>query len=149
MPDYEDVEAAVFNESIDQDMLYVTLPPQRASDSLARNRLDDDEVIRRGLRRAEKRQERAITQLEQELDKEHEREFDAKTMVILRGKRQLRYLMRARQIVLGRRAKNEDVDVDLSGEGDASRVSRKHVRPLAALPAPLSRCILDHRWSSS
>lgn len=51
-------------------------------------------------------------------------EFDNQTLAILRG-RAVRYLMRSREITFGRNAKDFSVDVNLSLEGPAYKVSRK------------------------
>ncbi|XP_015176506.1 PREDICTED: microspherule protein 1 [Polistes dominula] len=51
-------------------------------------------------------------------------DFDTQTLAILRG-RLVRYLMRSREITVGRSAKGHNVDVDLSLEGPAWKVSRR------------------------
>ncbi|KAG1712154.1 Microspherule protein 1 [Nymphon striatum] len=51
-------------------------------------------------------------------------DFDDQTVAVLRG-RLVRYLMRSREITLGRQAKDNLVDVDLSLEGPAWKISRK------------------------
>lgn len=51
-------------------------------------------------------------------------EFDNQTLAILRG-RAVRYLMRSREITFGRNSKDLTVDVNLSLEGAAYKVSRK------------------------
>merc|ERR1719339_320186 len=51
-------------------------------------------------------------------------EFDNQTLAVLRG-RLVRYLMRSREITVGRAAKDHIVDVDLNLEGPASKVSRR------------------------
>lgn len=51
-------------------------------------------------------------------------EFDGQTLAVLRG-RSVRYLMRSREITVGRNAKDFFVDVNLSLEGTAYKVSRK------------------------
>lgn len=51
-------------------------------------------------------------------------EFDCQTLAILRG-RQVRYLMRSREITFGRDSKESTVDVNLLLEGAAHKVSRK------------------------
>lgn len=51
-------------------------------------------------------------------------EFDNQTLAILRG-RAVRYLMRSREITVGRNAKDLSVDVNLALEGAAYKVSRK------------------------
>ncbi|KAK3853111.1 hypothetical protein Pmani_031042 [Petrolisthes manimaculis] len=51
-------------------------------------------------------------------------EFDNQTLAVLRG-RLVRYLMRSREITLGRKASGVNVDVDLSLEGPAWKISRR------------------------
>ncbi|XP_053675554.1 microspherule protein 1 [Anopheles nili] len=51
-------------------------------------------------------------------------DFDNQTLAAIRG-RMVRFLMRSREIVLGRSTKDSTVDVDLSLEGPACKVSRK------------------------
>ncbi|KAK4336966.1 hypothetical protein RND71_043416 [Anisodus tanguticus] len=51
-------------------------------------------------------------------------DFDNETLAVLRG-RLVRYLMRSREITLGRCTKDSIVDVDLSLEGPSSKISRK------------------------
>lgn len=51
-------------------------------------------------------------------------EFDSQTLAILRG-RAVRYLMRSREITFGRNSNDFVVDVNLSLEGAAHKVSRK------------------------
>ncbi|XP_076064282.1 microspherule protein Rcd5 isoform X2 [Oratosquilla oratoria] len=51
-------------------------------------------------------------------------DFDNQTLAVLRG-RLVRYLMRSREITLGRKAAGGNVDVDLSLEGPAWKISRR------------------------
>uniref|UniRef100_A0A182JZV9 FHA domain-containing protein n=1 Tax=Anopheles christyi TaxID=43041 RepID=A0A182JZV9_9DIPT len=51
-------------------------------------------------------------------------DFDLQTLAAIRG-RMVRFLMRSQEIVLGRSTKDSTVDVDLSLEGPACKVSRK------------------------
>lgn len=51
-------------------------------------------------------------------------DFDNQTLAVLRG-RLVRYLMRSREISVGRAAREHTVDVDLTLEGPASKVSRR------------------------
>ena len=51
-------------------------------------------------------------------------DFDNQTLAVLRG-RLVRYLMRSKEITLGRCTKDSIVDVDLSLEGPAFKISRK------------------------
>ncbi|XP_065212801.1 microspherule protein 1-like [Planococcus citri] len=51
-------------------------------------------------------------------------EFDNETLAVLRG-RCVRYLMRSKEITLGRKTQDNQVDVDLSLEGPAWKISRR------------------------
>lgn len=51
-------------------------------------------------------------------------EFDNHTLAVLRG-RLVRYLMRSREISIGRKSKQDTIDVDLSLEGPAYKISRR------------------------
>lgn len=51
-------------------------------------------------------------------------DFDNQTLAVLRG-RLVRYLMRSREITVGRSTHDHSVDVDLSLEGPAWKVSRR------------------------
>ncbi|RMX42244.1 hypothetical protein pdam_00011619 [Pocillopora damicornis] len=51
-------------------------------------------------------------------------EFDSHTLAVLRG-RLVRYLMRSREIIVGRSTADNHVDVDLSLEGPAWKISRR------------------------
>ncbi|XP_049875191.1 microspherule protein 1 [Pectinophora gossypiella] len=51
-------------------------------------------------------------------------ELDRNTLAVLRG-RLVRYLMRSREIAVGRSTRDHSIDVDLSLEGPAAKVSRK------------------------
>ncbi|XP_064899464.1 microspherule protein 1 isoform X4 [Columba livia] len=83
---------------------------------------------------ADRRQKREIRQLEQELHKWQvlvdsitgmsSPDFDSQTLAVLRG-RMVRYLMRSREITLGRATKDNQIDVDLALEGPAWKISRK------------------------
>uniref|UniRef100_A0A8C4QKP0 Microspherule protein 1 n=1 Tax=Eptatretus burgeri TaxID=7764 RepID=A0A8C4QKP0_EPTBU len=93
-----------------------------------------DEVLENELAAADRRQKREIRQLEQELPRwqamvesvtgSSTPEFDSQTLAVLRG-RLVRYLMRSREITLGRATKHSQIDVDLSLEGPAWKISRK------------------------
>ena len=54
-------------------------------------------------------------------------DFDNQTLAVLRG-RLVRYLMRSKEITLGRCTKDASVDVDLKLEGPAWKISRRQVR---------------------
>ncbi|KAE8616287.1 hypothetical protein XENTR_v10008766 [Xenopus tropicalis] len=93
-----------------------------------------DEVLEHELTVADRRQKREIRQLEQELNRWQvlvdsitgmsSPDFDTQTLAVLRG-RMVRYLMRSREITLGRATKDNQIDVDLSLEGPAWKISRK------------------------
>ncbi|XP_069086739.1 microspherule protein 1 isoform X2 [Pleurodeles waltl] len=93
-----------------------------------------DEALEHELTVADRRQKREIRQLEQELHKWQvlvdsitgmsSPDFDNQTLAVLRG-RMVRYLMRSREITLGRATKDNQIDVDLSLEGPAWKISRK------------------------
>lgn len=51
-------------------------------------------------------------------------ELDNQTLAVLRG-RMVRYLMRSREITIGRTGKGHSVDIDLSLEGPAHKISRR------------------------
>ncbi|XP_071277216.1 microspherule protein 1 isoform X16 [Agelaius tricolor] len=93
-----------------------------------------DEVLEHELTVADRRQKREIRQLEQELHRWQvlvdsitgmsSPDFDSQTLAVLRG-RMVRYLMRSREITLGRATKDNQIDVDLALEGPAWKISRK------------------------
>ncbi|XP_005986319.1 microspherule protein 1 isoform X1 [Latimeria chalumnae] len=107
-----------------------------AEDMIDDSKLKDsrDEVLEHELTIADRRQKREIRQLEQELPKWQvlvdsitgmsSPDFDNQTLAVLRG-RMVRYLMRSREITLGRATKDNQIDVDLSLEGPAWKISRK------------------------
>ena len=83
---------------------------------------------------ADRRNKREIRHLEQELPKWQVMvetvtgisppDFDGQTLAVLRG-RLVRYLMRSREITLGRSTRDVTIDVDLSLEGPAWKISRR------------------------
>ncbi|XP_055688130.1 microspherule protein 1 isoform X2 [Lutzomyia longipalpis] len=94
-----------------------------------------DEALEIELALADRRNKREIRQLENELSRwtvlvdslagiGFTPEFDKETPAVLRG-RLVRYLMRSREITVGRCTKDFTVDVDLKLEGPAHKVSRK------------------------
>ncbi|GAB0096184.1 Microspherule protein 1 [Sergentomyia squamirostris] len=94
-----------------------------------------DESLEIELALADRRNKREIRQLENELSRwtvlvdslagiGFTPEFDKETPAVLRG-RLVRYLMRSREITVGRCTKDFTVDVDLKLEGPAHKVSRK------------------------
>ncbi|KAM9410578.1 microspherule protein 1 [Pholidichthys leucotaenia] len=93
-----------------------------------------DEVLEHELMISDRNQKKEIRQLEQELPRWQVLvdsitgmsmpDFDNQTLAALRG-RMVRYLMRSREITLGRATKDKQIDVDLSLEGPAWKISRK------------------------
>ncbi|KAK6166444.1 hypothetical protein SNE40_023134 [Patella caerulea] len=93
-----------------------------------------DDVVERELAIADRRSKREIRYLEQEMPKLQvlvdnvtgisPPDFDNQTLAVLRG-RLVRYLMRSKEITLGRATKDNNVDVDLSLEGPAWKISRQ------------------------
>ncbi|XP_013071190.2 microspherule protein 1-like [Biomphalaria glabrata] len=93
-----------------------------------------DELVEHELAVNDRRNKREIRHLEQEMPKWQVLvdsvtgismpDFDSQTLGVLRG-RLVRYLMRSREITLGRATKDNHVDVDLSLEGPAWKVSRR------------------------
>eukprot|EP00058_Branchiostoma_floridae_P013156 XP_002598644.1 hypothetical protein BRAFLDRAFT_118369 [Branchiostoma floridae] len=93
-----------------------------------------DEVLEHELAISDRRQKREIRFLEQEIPKWQvlvdavtgisPPDFDNQTLAVLRG-RLVRYLMRSREITLGRSTKDNTIDVDLSLEGPAWKISRR------------------------
>ncbi|GJQ68371.1 hypothetical protein Trydic_g16962 [Trypoxylus dichotomus] len=93
-----------------------------------------DEILDRELRLQQRRNIREIRQLENEIGRWNvlvdsvtgvcPGELDSQTLAVLRG-RMVRYLMRSREITIGRSAKGHNVDIDLALEGPAHKVSRR------------------------
>lgn len=93
-----------------------------------------NELVEHELTLADRRNKRDIRHLEQELPKWQvlvetvtgisPPDFDAQTLAVLRG-RLVRYLMRSREITLGRTTREQTIDVDLSLEGPAWKISRR------------------------
>lgn len=93
-----------------------------------------DDMLENELMVSDRHQKREIRQLEQELPRWQVLvdnitgmsmpDFDNQTLAALRG-RMVRYLMRSREITLGRATKDKQIDVDLSLEGPAWKISRK------------------------
>ncbi|XP_058066712.1 microspherule protein 1 [Anopheles bellator] len=94
-----------------------------------------DEALETELTLADRKSKKEIRSLENELNRwsvlvdsltgiGFSPGFDAQTLAVIRG-RMVRFLMRSREIVLGRTTKDTTVDVDLSLEGPAYKVSRK------------------------
>lgn len=107
-----------------------------AEDMMDDSQLQDprDEVLEHELAAFDRRQKRQIRHLENEIPKWQvlvenvtgmtSQEFDSQTLAVLRG-RLVRYLMRSKEITIGRSSKDNTIDVDLSLEGPAWKVSRK------------------------
>ncbi|KAG7210250.1 hypothetical protein KM043_011798 [Ampulex compressa] len=93
-----------------------------------------DELVDAELITADRKNKREIKVLENELGRwqvlvdsvtgVNPPDFDNQTLAILRG-RLVRYLMRSREITVGRSTKDHSVDVDLTLEGPAWKVSRR------------------------
>ncbi|XP_046747358.1 microspherule protein 1 [Diprion similis] len=93
-----------------------------------------DEMIDAELAMADRKNKKEIRMLENELGRwqvlvdsvtgNNPPDFDNQTLAILRG-RLVRYLMRSREITVGRSTKDHSVDVDLTLEGPAWKVSRR------------------------
>lgn len=97
------------------------------------SRLEAD-VLNHELTLADRKAKREIRHLENEIPKWQvlvdsitgvaPSDFDNQTLAVLRG-RLVRYLMRSREITLGRSTKDSVVDVDLSLEGPSFKISRR------------------------
>ena len=94
-----------------------------------------DEALEIELALADRQNKREIRLLENELSRWNvlvdsmtgvgiAPDFDGQTLAVLRG-RLVRYLMRSKEISFGRDAKDCVIDVDLSLEGPATKISRK------------------------
>jgi len=93
-----------------------------------------DEFIDHELAAADRKAKKEIRYLEAEIQKwqilvdkvrgDNPPDFDNQTLAVLRG-RLVRYLMRSKEITLGRSTKDQSVDVDLKLEGPAWKISRK------------------------
>ncbi|XP_011310632.1 microspherule protein 1 isoform X2 [Fopius arisanus] len=107
-----------------------------AEDTINDSELTDqkDEIIDAELALADRKNKREIRVLENELSRwqvlvdsvtgVNPPDFDNQTLAILRG-RLVRYLMRSKEITVGRSTKDHNVDVDLTLEGPAWKVSRR------------------------
>ncbi|XP_077543965.1 microspherule protein Rcd5 isoform X2 [Haemaphysalis longicornis] len=93
-----------------------------------------DEMLEHELYLVDRNAKREMRQLENELPKWQvlvdsvtgvtPADFDNQTLAVLRG-RLVRYLMRSKEITIGRLTKDNAIDVDLSLEGPAWKVSRR------------------------
>ncbi|ENN78343.1 hypothetical protein D910_05314, partial [Dendroctonus ponderosae] len=94
-----------------------------------------DETLDRELKLQQRRNIKEIRQVENELGRwkvlidsispdMSGGELEGQTLAVLRG-RMVRYLMRSREISIGRSGKGYSVDIDLSLEGPAHKISRK------------------------
>lgn len=107
-----------------------------AEDMIVDNELTDqkDEMIDNEMTIADRKNKKEIRMLENELGRwqvlvdnvsgVNPPDFDNQTLAILRG-RLVRYLMRSREITVGRSTKDHNVDVDLTLEGPAWKISRR------------------------
>ncbi|XP_011496972.1 PREDICTED: microspherule protein 1 [Ceratosolen solmsi marchali] len=93
-----------------------------------------DEILYGELQIMDRKNKKEIRILENELGRwqvlvdnvtgSNQPDFDNQTLAILRG-RLVRYLMRSREITVGRSTKDHSVDVDLTLEGPAWKISRR------------------------
>ncbi|KAJ8687172.1 hypothetical protein QAD02_022966 [Eretmocerus hayati] len=93
-----------------------------------------DEVLDGELQMIDRKNKKEIRMLENELGRwqvlvdsvtgNNQPDFDNQTLAILRG-RLVKYLMRSREITVGRSTKDHNVDVDLTLEGPAWKISRR------------------------
>lgn len=94
-----------------------------------------NEALDKEIKLVDRHNKREIRQLEHELGRWNvlvdsmtglgfPTEFDRQTLAVMRG-RLVRYLMRSREITIGRATRDCNVDVDLCLEGPALKVSRK------------------------
>ena len=124
---FSDAEEQIENEL--QSILSSNIPLSPVSSSLKQ-----EDVINQEHALNNRKTKREIRQLENEIPKWQvlvdsitgvaPSDFDNETLAVLRG-RLVRYLMRSREITLGRCTKDSIVDVDLSLEGPSSKISRK------------------------
>ncbi|XP_065160741.1 microspherule protein 1 isoform X2 [Atheta coriaria] len=118
---------------------YSTKPPLYFSDTEEMTQDADlsepaDAWLDRELRLQQRKNVKEIRQLENEIGRWNvlvdnvtgscPGEMDAQTLAVLRG-RMVRYLMRSREITIGRKAKGHMVDIDLTLEGPAHKISRR------------------------
>ncbi|XP_031787273.1 microspherule protein 1 [Nasonia vitripennis] len=93
-----------------------------------------DEILDGELQMVDRKNKKEIRMLENELGRwqvlvdnvtgNNQPDFDNQTLAVLRG-RLVRYLMRSREITVGRCTKDHSVDVDLTLEGPAWKISRR------------------------
>lgn len=107
-----------------------------AEDAMQDSELADppDDALDRELHLQQRRNVREMRQLENEIGRWNvlvdsvtgvcPGELDGQTLAVLRG-RMVRYLMRSREITIGRTAKGHVVDINLALEGPAHKVSRR------------------------
>lgn len=107
-----------------------------AEDLIQDSELTDppDETLDKELKLQHRRNVKEIRQLENEVGRWNvlvdsvtgmcPGELDSQTLAVLRG-RMVRYLMRSREITIGRSGKGQSVDIDLSLEGPAHKISRR------------------------
>ncbi|RWS17120.1 microspherule protein 1-like protein [Dinothrombium tinctorium] len=131
LPRHEDViNFSDAEEMLEKESLTI---PQSVSHSTS-GTVKQEDILHQELMLADRKNKREIRQLENEIPKWQvlvdsitgvaPSDFDSQTLAVLRG-RLVRYLMRSREITLGRCTKDSIIDVDLSLEGPASKISRK------------------------
>ena len=74
-------------------------------------------------RQEEKDQQKLLMRVEKEFDRE--KDHDVKALAVLRG-RKIRYLMKSKEIVIGRAVPGVLVDVDTAIECPSGKISRRH-----------------------
>ena len=127
VPSFSDAEEQIENEL--QGMLNSNVPSTPVSSSFKQ-----EDIINQELALNNRKTKREIRQLENEIPKWQmlvdsltgvaPSDFDNETYAVLRGRR-VRYLMRSKEITLGRCTNDSTVDVNLSLEGPSSKISRK------------------------
>lgn len=127
VPSFSDAEEQIENEL--QGMLNSNVPTTPAGMSFKQ-----EDIINQELALNNRKTKREIRQLENEIPKWQvlvdnltgvaQSDFDNETYAVLRG-RLVRYLMRSKEITLGRCTDDSTVDVNLSLEGPANKISRK------------------------
>ena len=127
VPTFSDAEEQIENEL--QGMLNSNVPSTPAGSSFKQ-----EDIINQELALNNRKTKREIRQLENEIPKWQvlvdnltgiaPSDFDNETYAVLRG-RLVRYLMRSKEITLGRCTNDCTVDVNLSLEGPSTKISRK------------------------
>jgi len=128
-------EGSVVSASANAAGAFTSAAASSAAAALAAATLDErDDILERELAASDRRVKKEIRHLEAEVSKWQvmvdnvhgcaTSDFDNQTLAVLRG-RLVRYLMRSKEITIGRSTKDSVVDVDLKLEGPAWKVSRR------------------------